>query len=132
MLVVIMFTLGIIATGILWTYWHLHLMPFMPLQEALAEEFEHSSPRVDGGRRKIHKGTPMTLRVVMRVPFDPTAVDAESQDQIEHRIERTLELAEQHSELQQYEMLEVHLYQESPEDELRQKEFLKELASNQN
>jgi hypothetical protein len=34
-----MFAFGIVATGTMWAYWHLHLMPFMPLQESLAAEF---------------------------------------------------------------------------------------------
>lgn len=128
LVIVIMFTLGICATGLLWTYWHLHLMPFMPLQESLAAEFSKSSPRVDGGRRKTHKGTPMILRVVMRVPFDPTAEDAETQDQIAHRLDRTRELAVSHTAIDEYELLEVHLYQELKEKQLHQKLFLKELT----
>lgn len=127
LVVVVMFLLGLTATGILWMYWHLHMMPFMPLQEALAAEFSESSPRVDGGRRKQHKGTPMILRVVMRVPFDPTAADAENQDQIEARIERTRELAVRHAAIDEYELLEIHMYQEAKEDQIQQKTFLKEL-----
>ncbi len=129
LVVIAMFTLGIVATGILWTYWNLHLMPFMPLQEALSSEFEESSPRVDGGRRKIHKGTPMVLRVVMRVPFDPTVSDAETQTKIEERLDRTRELAIKHTAIDEYELLDVHLYFEPKEKEIRQKTFQKTLKS---
>ena len=128
-IVIGLFLLGITATGVLWTYWHLHLVPFMPLQESLAAEFEHSSPRVDGGRRKMHKGTPKILRVVMRVPFDPTDAEADVQNQIEQRMTRVMELATQHTPIGEYDLLEVHLYQETKEDELRQKTFLKDLKS---
>ena len=62
---------GVLTTGALWTYWNLHVGPFRPMQDALAVTFPHSSPRVDGGQRKMHKGTPKVLRVVMRVDFDP-------------------------------------------------------------
>lgn len=126
-LVVAMFGMAILATGCLWFYWDLHLMPYMPLQEALAEEFEKSSPRVEGGQRKMHKGTPLILRVVMRVPFDPTATDPETQNTIEGRIERTKELAAKYTEIDQFETLEVHLYFEPKEKELRQKTFSKSL-----
>ncbi|MEQ9408627.1 MAG: hypothetical protein RIK87_12905 [Fuerstiella sp.] len=128
LIVVAMFSLGIIATGILWTYWQLHLMPFMPLQKSLAAEFDESSPRVDGGRRKSHKGTPMILRVVMRVPFDPIADDPETQQKVQERLTRTRELAEEHADLDSYELLEVHLYKESKEQELQQKTFLQDLS----
>ena len=127
LVVVAMFTMGIVATGILWTYWHLHLMPFMPLQEALSKEYDHSSPRVDGGRRKSHKGTPSVLRVVMRVPFDPTVSDEETQKKIEARLDRTRELAMKYTAIDEYELLDVHLYYEAKEDEIRQKTFPKQL-----
>ena len=37
--VISMFVLAVVLIGALYTYWNLHLMPFMPLQEALAAEF---------------------------------------------------------------------------------------------
>lgn len=127
--VVAMFALGIVATSILWAYWRLHLLPFMPLQQALIAEFEGSSPRVDGGRRKMHKGTPMILRIVMRVPFDPTAEDVETLREIDNHLQRTQELAAEHCRLDDYELIELHLYQESQEDRLRQKTFQQELTA---
>ena len=128
-IVVTMFVMAIFATGILWTYWHLHLAPFMPLQESIAAEFDHSSPRVDGGRRKMHKGTPMILRVVMRVPFDPTDADSDIQNQIEQRMTRVVELATKYTPIGEYDLLEVHMYQETKEEKLRQKTFTKNLKS---
>ena len=125
--VIAMFTLAIVATSFLWIYWDMHLMPFMPLLEKLAEEFVQCSQRVDGGRRKTHKGTPMILRVVMRVPFDPTSSAPDVKDEIEARITRTMELAEKYSDLGKYEQLDVHLYNEPKEKEIQQKTFSKEI-----
>lgn len=126
--VLAMFTLGIVATGVLWTYWQLHLMPFMPLQRALFEEFEDSRPHVEGGSRKMHKGTPAILRVVMRVPFDPTADDPQTKEQLQHRFDRTRALAAQHTDLDQYQELEMHLYAEEKEQVLHQQSFRIDLA----
>ena len=126
--VISMFVLAFVLIGALYTYWNLHLMPFMPLQEAIAAEFEESSPRVDGGRRKMHKGTPNILRVVMRVPFDPNADDNKTKTLIEKRVDGTLELARQNvDEFSDYNVLEVHMYQEEKEGELSQNSFEREL-----
>ena len=67
-----MFFMGICATTFLYTFWTLHLMPFMPLQEAIVKEFPGSAPRVDGGRKKLHKGTPNVLRIVLKSEVDPS------------------------------------------------------------
>lgn len=130
-LVLAMFGLAITATSILWFYWDMHLMPYMPLQEALATEFKDSSPRVDGGQRKIHKGTPMILRVVMRVPFDPTSSDIDIQNQIESRIARTKELAISHTEIDKFQTLEVHMYFQPKEKTIKQKTFEKSLETSE-
>lgn len=127
--VVAMFSLAIVATSILWFYWNLHLMPFMPLQEVLAKEFPESSPRVDGGRRKTHKGTPMILRIVMRVPFDPTSSNADVQTQIEQRMMRIQELAVKYADLEKYEQLDIHMYNEPQEKALLQKTFHKDMKT---
>ena len=122
-----MFSMGVLATGLLWFYWDLHLQPFMPLQTALAEEFEKSSPRVDGGQRKSHKGTPRVLRVVMRVPFDPNSSAAEVQTAIHQRVERTIELARVYSAFEEYDVLDVHLFQEEKEQRISQKTFSRDI-----
>jgi hypothetical protein len=41
-----MFAFGLLATGVLFGYWHFHTAPFQELQMALAEEFPGCSPRV--------------------------------------------------------------------------------------
>ena len=119
--VVAMFSLGLCATGLLFLYWQLHLMPFMPLQQAIAEEFEDSSPRVDGGRRKMHAHTPMVLRIVVRVPFDPLAETADAAALTEQWMSRLRELSTRHVQLSDYEILEVHFYFPVKEKEIRQK-----------
>ncbi|MEZ6121762.1 MAG: hypothetical protein R3C49_01150 [Planctomycetaceae bacterium] len=124
-----MFVLGFLATGILMVYWNLHLAPFMPLQKALVDQFENSSPRVDGGQRKIHKGTPKILRVVMRVPFDPDSSAVEVLGLIEDRIEQTRQQALRLTPPSAFEVLEIHLYQEQKEQALSQKTFLRDLRS---
>lgn len=125
--VVGMFMLGLIATGILWFYWHYHLMPFMPLQKAIATEFKESAPRVDGGRRKLQEETPMILRVQIRVPFDPTDKDGDSKRQTDHRLTVVEELAEKHASLTDYEVLQVHMYFEHQEKQLLQQSFTRKL-----
>ena len=128
--VVGMFMLGLTATGILWFYWHYHLMPFMPLQEAIAAEFKDSAPRVDGGRRKLQEDTPMILRVQIRVPFDPTDNDEDSQQQTDHRLTVVQQLAEEHATLSDYEVLQVHMYFEHQEKQLLQQSFTRKLKGN--
>ncbi|MEO2015123.1 MAG: hypothetical protein ABGZ53_12205 [Fuerstiella sp.] len=126
-----MFTLGIVATGTLWYFWNLQLMPFMPLQDALVAEFEGCSPRVDGGRMKGQEGMPKILRIVMRVPFDPTSSEPSVQSRIATRLSRTKELAQKFVVTNDYELLEVHLFSEHKEQELRQKTFTRQFSSTQ-
>lgn len=126
--VMAMFAMGFLSTGLLWFYWDLHLQPFMPLQEALAVEYEKSSPRVDGGQRKSHKGTPRVLRVVMRVPFDPNGTSEEEQTAIEDRISGTHELAKKHAAIREYDLLEIHLFKEDKEQSISQKTFSRDIS----
>lgn len=126
-IVLVMFAFGIAATATIWIYWTAYLMPFMPLQKAIESEFAKSSPRVDGGREKGKSDKPFTLRVVMRVPFDPTQDDPETLESVNTRIERTKQLAEELTEFDKYELLHVHLYNEPKEKALLQKSFKVEL-----
>lgn len=118
-IVIAMFSFAVLATGTLWTYWKLHMMPFMPLQEVLIEQFPNSSPRVEGGQSKMHKDTPMLLRVVMRVEFDPEL----EKEAAETFVDRVSDAIKPHVEPNKWEELHVHLYQQEPEKELRQKTF---------
>jgi len=116
-----MFVFGIIATGILWTYSRLHNAPFIPLRRALAEEFSRdAAPRVEGGR---HHNGPMTLRVVMKLDFDPRSEDPEVVAKIHAIRDRIIELAWQQTRLQDYEILEIKLIQDVPEELPRRHEI---------
>ena len=118
-----MFAFGIGATGSLWLYWTLHTGPFRPLQKALAAEFPHSVPRVEGGQRKMHKHTPRILRVTLRVDFDPETETSRGQ----RVLDRIEEIARQHVDLSSYDVLEAYLFQGVPESALRQKEYQHDL-----
>ena len=118
--VVGMFALGILASSGLWTYWQLHLIPFMPLQEAIVQEFPGSAPRVDGGQWKMHKGTVSRLRTVMKVNFNPLAQDPDTLSTVDHYLTRYRKLASEHVDTEKYEVLELQLYQLVKEQEVRQ------------
>src|ERR1700722_2495918 len=121
--VVAMFVFGITPRAGLWGYWTLHTGPFRPLQHALAKEFPHSIPRVDGGQRKLRKGMPKILRAVLRVVFDPTTETAKGEETLAH-VEK---IARQYIDLDQYEYLDVYLYEGVPEQVIREKEFERKL-----
>lgn len=101
-----MLIFGLIASGSLWTYWHYHTAPFIPLQVAIADEFHASAPRVDGGQRKIHKGTPKLLWIVIRIEFNPED-DLERTRQITDRV---MELSEQHLDLTEFEQINLRQF----------------------
>jgi hypothetical protein len=111
-----MFAFGLLATGVLFGYWHFHTAPFQELQMALANEFPGCSPRVEGGQRKQHKDTPRILRIVLKVDFPP---DKETR-QSEQMADRVLELAAAHHDLTLYNDLEIHLYWPEKEKEIHE------------
>jgi hypothetical protein len=114
---------GVMTTSAMWIYWTLHVGPFRPFQDALAAAFPHSSPRVDGGQHKMHKGTPKILRVVMRVEFDPVA-ELATGEQVVDVVEQ---IARKHLNLGGYEELDVFLFHGVPEQEVRQQEYKRTL-----
>jgi len=118
-----MFGLGFLITGMLYLYWSLHTAPFLPLQQAIADEFEDSRPRVEGGQKKKHQETPPILRVVMKVDFDPN--DSQRSEEIETLFNRLAELAsdkltETFRPFDDYETFEVHFYYSLPEQKRRE------------
>ena len=121
--VVAMFAFGICATTLLYVYWTLHLMPFMPLQEAIVAEFPDSAPRVDGGQKKMHRNTPTILRIVMKTRVDPTALDEESTEAISAICQRIAELSKQKVQLPNLDFIELHIYKLLQEQEIRTKSF---------
>lgn len=110
---------GLLASGTLWTYWSYHTAPFIPMQIAIADEFPGSAPRVDGGQRKMHKGTPRLLWVVMRVNFNPVADTAQA-----HKVtQRVMVLAHDNLDLSQFDQLNLRQFYGEPEKELHRVDF---------
>ncbi len=123
MIVALMFLLGILATSFLYAYWTLHLMPFMPLQEAIVSEFPGSAPRVDGGQKKMHKDTPLVLRIAMKSEIDPLSevpADIQEMEKIRTRIAA---LAESLKPLPGMELLELHVYRLVEEDRISKRSW---------
>jgi hypothetical protein len=118
-----MLAFGTLTTATMWVYWTLHVGPFRPLQDAIAAAFPQSSPRVDGGQRKMHKGTPKILRIVMRVDFDPV-VETSRGEEVVTTVEQ---IAGEYLDLNQYEELDVYLYQGVPEQIVKQQEYTRTL-----
>ena len=106
--VIALFAFGLLATGLVWTYWKVTRAPFFELQKALAKEFPKSTPRVDGGQPK--EG-PMTLSVVLHVDYPPDRHDT----RVTSTVLRVLELASGHQNLTPYKLFDVYLIQKRPE-----------------
>lgn len=124
--VVAIFVFAGICVLILQVYWNRHIEPFMGLQEALAERFADeegkSSPRVEGGQRKMSKNTPRILRVTMRVPFDPE--DESNAAAVANRIQAVAEVALREINLREdYDILTTHFYHPIPGGVVRKKKF---------
>ncbi|MFO1095670.1 MAG: hypothetical protein U0992_20550 [Planctomycetaceae bacterium] len=107
-----MLLFGLTMVAGLWLYWELYTRPFRELQTAINAEFPGSSPRAIGGREKSHRAdSPATLRIIVRVEFDPNADAPKS----EAMAERLVALAKAHHDVTQYDRVEVHLEQRVPE-----------------
>lgn len=96
-----LFALGIAAGIGVYVFWTLHFAPYVPLQKALAVEFDSVRPRVEGGR---HGGGPLVLRVVLHVKQPPQPNDVE----LQKTAARVQELAVTHLDLKPYEILELY------------------------
>ena len=118
MVVAMMVAFGSILTGILWFYWYYHSAPFVPLQSAIAAEYPDSSPRVDGGRRRMHKGTPSEIWIIMRVKFDVETDDVASAA----AVERVTQIANEHLPAGEYDLLHIRLYRGDPEQFLHKRD----------
>lgn len=105
---------GIVMTATVWMYWKLHLAPFLPLQEALAEKYVGCRPVVEGGQSKMHKHTPIILRVTMLVDYDPT----KEPERVDELFAEVLALAQEKLPLENYEEFELNVYLPKPETEL--------------
>ena len=125
--VVTMITFGILATAFLWTYWTVRMTPFMPLQEALEQQFPDSAPRVEGGTIKDSGET--VLQVVLRTDFDPRDQAQESQEQVEKRLTETRKLATELADLPSYEILALHLYYPLEEQAISQQTYFRDVQT---
>lgn len=103
--------LAVAATAFEWNYMRMHRAPFIPLREAIAESFGRASKvKIEGGRNK--RG-PMTLRIVIDVPFDPTA-ESEKLQTLD-ALQRLEKLAQDNVDLKDYEFIQIYLVQIIPE-----------------
>lgn len=127
-----MFLMGICGTAFLYGYWTLHMMPFMPLQEAIVAEFPGSSPRVDGGRKKMQTDTPTLLHIVMKSQVDPTGTDAESAEAMAALRKRIAELVAAKVDFPAMNYIELHVYQLVQEKEIREKSWRLDLVPDSN
>ena len=122
-----MMAFGLLASGTLWTYWSYHTAPFIPMQVAIANEFPGSAPRVDGGQRKMHKGTPKLLWVVMQVEFNPVA-DTVRAHEVTRRV---MVLARDNLDLTQFDQLNLRQFYGEPEKQLHRVDFEVPLTNGQ-
>jgi len=122
-----MITFGILATAFLWTYWTVRMTPFMPLQEALEQQFPDSAPRVEGGTIKDSGET--VLQVVLRTDFDPRDKTPESYEKVELRLTGTRKLATELADLPSYEILALHLYFPLEEQAISQQTYFRDVQT---
>lgn len=116
-LVVAMFGFGLaLATG-LYVYLTLHTAPFRSLTAALDDRYPDSAPRVDGGKRRLDRPGERVLRIILKAPFDPEEDESRAESfgrgVAAFAAERRPEMA--------FDLIEVHLYFERPEQKLSQR-----------
>ena len=128
-LVIGMFAMGITATGLLYAYSTLHLGPFKPLQEAIVREFPGSSPRVDGGKKRMQLDTPTILRILMKSKIDPLSESEESIVAMKAMRQRIAELALEKVSLPDLAIIELHVYKLVQEDQILKRSFRLDLKS---
>lgn len=138
-MVVIMFLFAMAMIALMYLYWEMHTRPFRPLQIAINARYPNSMPRVIGGRHKSHQPeSKPTLRMVIAVDFDPTdglprppGTNLEDEDrltltdtmQVDPRVEEAyktlLDLANENTDLSQYQVVEIFLEHRRPEKRSR-------------
>ena len=116
--ILFMAAFAMLMTGLMWSYWKWNLAPFLPLQQAIiaVDHFKDSRPVVEGGRAKGQKNAPNTLRVTMKVDYNPEK-DTQRVDAVEAEI---LELAKTSlPQISEFDQLELNLYWPKQETELK-------------
>lgn len=110
--VIAVLVFSVLMTGSLFVYWELYTRPFRPLQDAIAARFPESNPRVIGGRHKSHQAdSPLVLRIVLRTLLDPR----DNESAMRHQANELMALLQQHTQVSQYDLIEIHLMHRRPE-----------------
>jgi len=128
-MVIGMFAMGITATGLLYAYSTLHLGPFKPLQEAIVKEFPGSSPRVDGGKKRMQLDTPTILRILMKSEIDPLSGSEESVHKMLALRKRIAELALENVPLPDLTIIELHVYKLVQEEQILKRSYRLDIKS---
>ncbi len=128
-LVIGMFAMGITLTGLLYAYSTLHLGPFRPLQDAIAQEFPGSAPRIDGGKKKPHKNTPTILRILVKTEVDPLSEREESIQSLICHAETHRRIGSGKGATARSRILEMHVYKLLKEDEIHKRSYRLELET---
>ena len=121
--------MGITATGLLYAYSTLHLGPFKPLQEAIVKEFPGSSPRVDGGKKRMQLDTPTILRILMKSEIDPLSADEQSVREMLALRKRIAELTLEKVPLPDLAIIELHVYKLVQEEQILKRSYRLDLKS---
>lgn len=116
---------GLLMSGSLYVFQTINTYHFADTQNALAKEFPHSRPRVEGGRLKGKQQNPLTFRVTMAVPFNPH----EKNKDIEQMADRILEIASKNLQLDDYEQAELHFYQAVPEQQIIMRDVTRDVKT---
>ena len=121
--------MGITATGLLYAYSTLHLGPFKPLQEAIVKEFPGSSPRVDGGKKRLQLDTPTILRILIKSEIDPLSENEESVREMLALRKRIAELTLEKVPLPDLAIIELHVYKLVQEEQILKRSYRLDLKS---
>jgi len=123
--VVAMLGFGVLLTSAVWFYSDAHTRPFRPLRDAIHRAYPGSVPQVEGGQRKMHKGTPRILRITMQVKADPR----EDDDKVKRLIEDLAVLADRHLALDDYDDFELYLVWYRPEQTALSRREVREISA---
>jgi hypothetical protein len=114
---------------LLYAYSTLHLGPFKPLQEAIVREFPGSSPRVDGGKKRMQLNTPTILRILMKTEIEPLSESEESVGKMTTMRKRIAELALENVTLPDLAIIELHVYKLVQEEQILKRSYRLDLKS---
>ncbi len=123
-IVISLLIFGLVMSGSLYVFQAINTYPFAETQQALAQKFPKSRPRVEGGRLKGKEINPLTFRVTLAVDFNPI----ENQSRIDALADQVLLVAREHLNLNEYEVAELHFYQPIPEQQILMRDLEIDLA----